>query len=285
MELKNKILYKGISKKLNSKRELMKQSLKYGQVRSALANEMFQEEIRDNVKMKTELVKGGVQVQIKEEELSQLFDVFLWKKLNSAKKEQLTENAFGQILLEMVDQNGTEISIDTTNMIAYGILQSERCLQKLYDELEKTKLYDVVLETFRKSEYIHDGFEEILDAKFANVSRLVRGLLIYFRNEESIDLYEMIMRIIYAGYKKQKNLIKKLRVLDMEVLRDDVIKIEKSALSSVCELVLMFVIAEDLGKLIEWDFEMLSLLKLMQGYEKELNGSFYTEEHISAKMT
>lgn len=32
MNITNKILYKGISKKLNSKQEFMKKSLKYGQV-------------------------------------------------------------------------------------------------------------------------------------------------------------------------------------------------------------------------------------------------------------
>lgn len=289
MDITEKILYKGIVMTMNSKSVLVKQCLKYEAIRKELAEKILEEgTFREKISVKMSPIKGGVSAEIPESYLDKVFDELIGKKIVNIKGIKGDKAIVLKEYMDVLKDNGKEISLDTTYMITYGILKTEACVKAFYEELQSQNLYEIVMEEFERSEDKSLDFEECLDAKEVKVSRMIRGLLYLFRREKSANLYETIMRVIYAGYQKQKNRIRKKRILDMDLIREmqkDVFQDNgKSVLLAACEEMVFCVIAEDLGIEINWEFEMLVLLDFVQQFASELSGEEAERIEIPSKM-
>lgn len=145
--------------------------------------------------------------------------------------------------------------------MVYGIVNSDRCRAAIMAEIkERDKYYACYEQSGYKNPYFEGFFraEQIWDA------RLLLGLLDRLRRDREDDgCYRQLMRIIYAGYGYIKRQIKTRDVITgataQEILRKDVPD-ENSMLPTVSRMMLMMVMAEDMGIPYEWDYNTLVML-------------------------
>lgn len=162
-------------------------------------------------------------------------------------------------------RNGEEIHLDVTYPMVYGIVNSDRCRAAIMAEIkERDKYYACYEQSGYKNPYFEGFFraEQIWDA------RLLLGLLDRLRRDrEDEGCYRQLMRIIYAGYGYIKRQIKTRDVITgttaKEILSRDVPD-ENAMLPTVSRMILMMVMAEDMGIPYEWDYNTLVMLHFFE---------------------
>lgn len=195
-------------------------------------------------------------------------------ELNEEKREQIYEEVFGEKLTEGSFEklsdvyqrllHKKEIVIDVIPFIAYAVIRNSRCRSMLFESL--TGCEKECLEAFQGSEYQSERFlrKFLLDERKA--AKLAVGLLLLLREEASQKKYQMVMSIIYAGYKSLKNVVKKLEHLEgkqFEELMEKDIMVELI----LSQMVIEMVIAEDLGIPRLEDYQFCQVVCMLKVYE------------------
>lgn len=284
MDITQTILYKGLSLKLHVKRAFMRQIIKSKEVVGELAELLKNERICSNLTLGSIKLGRGKQFQICEEDLDYLFDEMIGRKVTDSKLEKMSEDVRREWLMykDIFESDGEEVVLDVTNFITYAILMSSKCIKCLYEEIEDKQLHNTLVETFERSKYRAEDFEKCIDARKVGASRLIRGLLVLFREQRSEQLYRIIINVITAGFGRNRRMLKQYETLDSDALREIQRRfIDEENINYIylaCEQVIMYVLSEDLGKEICWDFTLLSLAYNYMSYAEELKGCYFQTE-------
>lgn len=289
MEVDKKFLYSGISITINAKKAFMKECLKYEVVRKHVAELLKREEIQKRFHVSNNyLGRANLKaVEVTEENLDILFDEIIGKKMDSTVFDKMDHSTREMLKLysSMFSINGEKKFLDVTNYLTYAVVKTEKCMKQLYFEIKSADLYTDILNEFDKSEYRNQCFEETIEAKEIVASRLFRGLLVKFRLEKSEKLYHMIMRILYAGYKKVKKELARIRKVNGDIIKsiqhNTVANKDNTALLIAGEQIVLYIIADDLNINIEWDFSLLTMVNCIIGIGWEFTSAKEAEREVT----
>lgn len=289
MDYKDSFLYRGLVIEVKAKQEFVLKTLEIDTLRTQIAKMIYDESQIEHTANCKELGGGlaAVQIALKQQELERIYDKLIKKKLRGTLSQAQSEEY--QMMLKiwekLLSQNGTTKYLDATNYLTYAVLESEACIRQLRDEIEKSGLYDELYSAFEQSDYKKQGFETLVDARLISESRLFRGLLVKFRQDLTTELYQMIMRILYAGYRKIKKELKRLDVLggeEMRAIQKPWLQSNNSPLFTSAVHMVIYVMANDLNVDVYWDFELLILASVVEQYEKTLLGKEWEEDATEA---
>lgn len=289
MDYKDSFLYRGLVIEVKAKQEFVLKTLEIDELRTKIAKMIYDESQIKHTSNCKELGGGlaAVQIALKQQELERIYDKLIKKKFRGTASQAQSEE--DQMMLEiwekLLSQNGTTKYLDVTNYLTYAVLESEACIRQLRVEIEKSGIYDELYSAFEQSVYKKQGFETLVDARLISESRLFRGLLVKFRQDLTTELYQMIMRILYAGYRKIKKELKRLDVLggeEMRTIQKPWSQSHHSPLFTSGVHMVIYVMANDLNVDVYWDFELLILASVVEQYEKTLLGKEFEEDAAEA---
>ena len=211
---KNMIIFNGLRCKVNTKAAFVDMCMETPALASKmLASPVVRSECERKVCSLEDNEKSGVyalRVELNEEKREQIYEEIFGDKLEEERFQELSE--IHRRLLEPIRvMHQKETKIDVIPFIVYGVVRNSRCKSMLLESLKGCE--KECLKLFQGSEYQSAGFlrKFLLDERKA--AKLMTGLLLLLRQEESEEQYRMVMNIIYAGYKSLKNVVKKLDYL------------------------------------------------------------------------
>lgn len=257
---RGKIVYEGIQKVINGKVIFMRQCMRYKAFVKELVKRIQEENLLDTLQY-SELCmrgKGFSTLTLCEKDLEELFDRMFLGKLNQHIRK--TDDPFYEIYALPMSRNEEEIKLDATYPIVYGIVTNERCRAALAKIEERNEYYTY----YEQSEYKNLYFEGFFRAEQIWDVRFLIGLLGKMRQErEDESIYRLLMKIIYAGYGYIKRQIKARDVISGTVVKEILCKEipeENCMLPMVGRIMLLMVMAEDMGIPYEWDYDTLVML-------------------------
>lgn len=264
-EKRGTIVYEGIRKVINGKAIFMRQCLCYKDIVKMIVENLEERTLPDGLQHDVLYLRdrGIANLTFYEEDLEALFDRLFLRKLARFKKE--SNDQLYELYTLPMSRNGEEIHLDVTYPMVYGIVNHERCRAAIAAEIkERDEYYACYEQSGYKNPYFEGFFrvEQIWDA------RLLLGLLDRLRRDrEDEGCYRQLMRIIYAGYGYIKRQIKTRDVITgttaKEILGRDVPD-ENAMLPAVSRMILMMVMAEDMGIPYEWDYNTLVMLHFFE---------------------
>ncbi|MCI9422983.1 MAG: hypothetical protein HFG81_09740 [Dorea sp.] len=269
---KNMIIFNGLRCKVNTKAAFVDMCMETPALASKmLASPVVRSECERKVCSLEDNEKSGVyalRVELNEEKREQIYEEIFGDKLEEERFQELSE--IHRRLLEPIRvMHQKETKIDVIPFIVYGVVRNSRCKSMLLESLKGCE--KECLKLFQGSEYQSAGFlrKFLLDERKA--AKLMTGLLLLLRQEESEEQYRMVMNIIYAGYKSLKNVVKKLDYLTGKQF-EELMRKDAMVEISLCQMVIEMVIAEDLDipRLMDYQFcQVVCMLKIYE--ERRLN--------------
>ena len=264
-EKRGTIVYEGIRKVINGKAIFMRQCLCYKDVVKMIVENLEEGTLPDGLQHDVLYLRdrGIASLTFYEEDLEALFDRLFLGKLARFKKE--SNDQLYELYTLPMSRNGEEIQLDVTYPMVYGIVNHERCRAAIAAEIKERDEYYACYE---QSGYKNPYFEGFFRAEQIWDARLLLGLLDRLRRDrEDEGCYRQLMRIIYAGYGYIKRQIKTRDVITgttaKEILGRDVPD-ENAMLPAVSRMILMMVMAEDMGIPYEWDYNTLVMLHFFE---------------------
>lgn len=264
-EKRGTIVYEGIRKVINGKAIFMRQCLCYKDVVKMIVENLEEGTLPDGLQHDVLYLRdrGIASLTFYEEDLEALFDRLFLGKLARFKKE--SNDQLYELYTLPMSRNGEEIHLDVTYPMVYGIVNHERCRAAIAAEIKERDEYYACYE---QSGYKNPYFEGFFRAEQIWDARLLLGLLDRLRRDrEDEGCYRQLMRIIYAGYGYIKRQIKTRDVITgttaKEILGRDVPD-ENAMLPAVSRMILMMVMAEDMGIPYEWDYNTLVMLHFFE---------------------
>lgn len=264
---KNMIIFNGLRCKVNTKAAFVDMCMETPVLASKmLASPVVASECGRRMCSLENEEKSGVyalRVELNEEKREQIYEEIFGEKLEDGRFEKLSE--IHRRLLEPIRvMHQKETKVDVIPFIVYGIVRNNRCRSMLLESLAGCE--KECLRIFQGSEYQSERFlrKFLLDERKA--ARLMVGLLLLLRQEESEEKYRMVMNIIYAGYKSLKNVVKKLDHLTGKQF-EEIMKKDILVELSLCQMVIEMVIAEDLDipRLLDYQFcQVVCMLKIYE---------------------
>ena len=264
-EKRGTIVYEGIRKVINGKAIFMRQCLCYKDVVKMIVENLEEGTLPDGLQHDVLYLRnrGIASLTFYEEDLEALFDRLFLGKLARFQKESNDE--LYELYTLPMSRNGEEIHLDVTYPMVYGIVNNNRCRAAIAAEIKERDEYYACYE---QSGYKNPYFEGFFRAEQIWDARLLLGLLDRLRRDrEDEGCYRQLMRIIYAGYGYIKRQIKTRDVITgttaKEILGRDVPD-ENAMLPTVSRMMLMMVMAEDMGIPYEWDYNTLVMLHFFE---------------------
>ena len=264
-EKRGTIVYEGIRKVINGKAIFMRQCLCYKEVVKMVVKSLEEGTLPGGLQHDALYLRdrGVASLTFYEKDLEELFDRLFLGKLARFKKE--SNDQIYELYTLPMSRNGEEIELDVTYPMVYGIVNNDRCRAAIAAEItERDEYYACYEQSGYKNPYFEGFFraEQIWDA------RLLLGLLDRLRRDrEDEGCYRQLMRIIYAGYGHIKRQIKTRNVITgtmaKEILGRD-IPDENAMLPTVSRMMLLMVMAEDMGIPYEWDYNTLVMLHFFE---------------------
>ena len=205
----------------------------------------------------------ALKVELNEEKREQIYEEVFGEKLTEGNFGKLSD-VYQRLLQPIRIMHKKEIMIDVIPFITYAVIRNSRCRSMLLESVAGCE--KECLEAFQGSEYQSERFlrKFLLDERKA--AKLAVGLLLLLREEASQKKYQMVMSIIYAGYKSLKNVVKKLEHLEgkqFEELMEKDIMVELI----LSQMVIEMVIAEDLGIPRLEDYQFCQVVCMLKVYE------------------
>jgi len=260
-EKRGSIVYEGIRKVINGKAIFMRQCLCNKNVAAMILENLEEGTLPDGLQYDALYLRdrGVASLTFYEKDLEALFDQLFLGKMARLKRE-LNDQLYELYMLPM-SRNGEEIQLDITYPVVYGIVSHERCRAAIAAEIKERDEYYACYEQSRYRNPYFEGFfraEQIWDV------RLLLGLLDRLRRDrEDEGCYRLLMRIIYTGYGRIKRQIKTRDVITGTTVKEILgrnVPDENTMLSTVSRMMLLMVMAEDMGIPYEWDYQTLVML-------------------------
>ena len=264
-EKRGTIVYEGIRKVINGKAIFMRQCLCYKDVVKTIVENLEKGTLPEGLQHDVLYLRdrGVASLTFNEKNLEDLFDQLFLGKMARFKKE--SNDKLYELYTLPMSRNGEEIQLDVTYPMVYGIVNNDRCRAAIAAEIKERDEYYAC---FEQSEYRNPYFEGFFRAEQIWDARLLLGLLDRLRRDRKDGgCYRQLMRIIYAGYGYLKRQLKARNVITgtmvQEILRGNV-PAENAMLSTVSRMMLLMVMAEDMGIPYEWDYNTLVMLHFFE---------------------
>ena len=270
-EKRENMILDGIRIRVNSKVIFMKEALKYKPVVEQLT-EMLQEdkEFRKKLRGFSEPIRPGsmIRLDLIEEDLVLIYDAMIRKK---GKKLQQIQDELIRFYVKVIEEGNLDVSLDITTFLAFAITDNEACRRELEQIPDKSEYYSL----WEQSEYRRYCLESRVAAENIWTLRQVIGMIEKARAAGGDVAYEELLRVIHLGFRKLKHQIKKMGRLSGAVLKkllQEEVQKRFYTYPVMCKTVVCLLLAEELGLRIEWDFDMLVIMKLLKNAEAELAG-------------
>lgn len=264
-EKRGSIVYEGIRKVINGKAIFMRQCLCYEDVLKLIVKNLEEGTLPDGLQRDVLYLRDGgiASLTFNEENLEALFDQLFLGKMARFKKE--SDDQFYELYMLPMSRNGEEIQLDVTYPMVYGIVNNDRCRAAIAAEIKERDEYYACYE---QSGYRNPYFEGFFRAEQIWDARLLLGLLDRLRRDRKDEgCYRQLMRIIYAGYGYIKRQIKTRNVITGTTAKEILcrnIPNENVMLPTVSRMMLLMVMAEDMGIPYEWDYDTLVMLHFFE---------------------
>lgn len=245
---------KGIECVFHTKAAFMTQTLKYraegDNAFLLLLKEsgVLDEEIEKMKRLRP--VNGTIQCSYGVKELEELYDRTIGRKTRKKGKKM---SLFTLAALKPIECNNQLFSMDTMGYLVYGVLGNERCCDafETYAEDKTAELY----KEYRESEYFGQPILHMFLQEKKKTAALLIGLLCKARKDEQHEgYYNDLMKIIYTGYRKFKNQLKRFHKVPGENLMD-ILAGEGNILFIGAEVIIYLLIANDLNLKIIPDYD------------------------------
>lgn len=269
---KRKLVYEGVKEVMNGKIMFMEQCMRFHAVREMIAERLDEDE---NLRQKLHSVTtGGGKEKMHHMALAREDFVLLYDTLYENRMKRLLENTEDSYILRCalpMQLDGTKMELDVTYFIVYGMMINPRCRKVFHEEADR---WEELLESYERSDYKNKYFEKCFRVEDVWDARALVGLLEKMREEgEGGVFYQILMKIIYAGYGYMKAPIRGRKCITGCWIRDflqDAFEQTRNMLSVVSQIFILLAIAEDLEVPYVWDYEMLVMFRSFQEFQEEM---------------
>lgn len=134
---------------------------------------------------------------------------------------------------------------------------------------------------FLQSQYKDCKMTGCIPVEYVWDMRLVIGVLLELRQVKDKILYQKVMRVIYSGYKTLKRDLKKHSYITGNILKEinsNFKNIKQDAMQMCSQILISFILMEELNIEMMWDFSIGLLLPFIERYEHELEQGYPTDE-------
>lgn len=270
---KTKILLDGLHVSFDGRSLFMKEIFRYPELRKEVMEKLLKEgELRDWVSEQTATVGGGCFVQLKfnEDDMITLFEKMT--KGGSEIRKLKPENPVKQYYYNKLGgkENKLKADVDGVLLLTYGIVNEKKCREKLKILFTEPERYYA---KFEESNYKDCRIFDCISAEYFWEARLLIGILQELRETRDSDMFQKVLQVIYAGYATLKKDIKKYSYMTGDMLKEihaNSKNNKKDAMIMNAQILISFIIMEELGTEILWDFTMGILLPFLEHFEQEL---------------
>ena len=210
---------------------------------------------------------GTTHLLLSEEDLVLVFDALFLKemdKLDLQKQEYLVK------YIPKIKKGDVQINLDAGWFLLYAMCSKQACRDML-DEVTERKEY---FELWEKSRYNSSFLEGYVPAEHVWYLRVMTGMLekVHLEGERG-PAYKLFMRILSAGYRELRRALKGKKELNNALLKE-ILDIQKrdqwNMLPHACQVLVLLVMAEDMGIYVCYDGEMVFLLEFLEHFQKEV---------------
>lgn len=224
--------------------------------------------------------KKMVRIELQEEDLKVLFDEIVCRDLPKLKARIMKEYLETK---EILKKDKSILSFDIVYYVAYGMAENETCREKLEELIINKEEY---LSYWEQSDYKNNWVERDVPTKYVWTYRLLIGMIEKIRKEDYRgETYRIFYQILYTGNRYWRKRIKKDAYITGEHIRDviePVILKIKNIFSVQCQLILLFLMGDDMGIPVVLDAYLMSFLQLYDTFtetdEEEIEEGVIIEE-------
>lgn len=265
------IIYHGIKEVLQGKKLFMMKILQYPEVAQALARRIEESELKDmlDVDIMPWKNKKRMHLALSESDLELIYDRLLGSDILKYMKKYEDEQLDAE--LELLMRDGETMEIDITYFLVYALMKKVQCRQKIQKELEEGNLS---WEYASRTRYRNENFEGLFPPEQVWTTRVLLGFLEKMREEPEYGAdYQLFMQIICAGYRKEKNQIKKARYFTGEELVEEGQKeINQGAnpIQIIGNIIIWMVLMDEMEKPLMLDYRLLTIILFWERYQQEM---------------
>ena len=268
-----KILLDGFHVSFDSRVLFMKEIFRYPKIREDVISRLLEGGELDKWKKTATAMVGGncfLHVELMEEDLIALFEKLTKQGRGMKKLEEQSSHV--QYLGGMLQNGKSEIKVDLDGvlLLAYGIVTVKGCRQELERIFTEPEKYYAKFET---SKYKECNVGSCIPVEYLWNMRLIIGILLELRETREESLYQQVVQVIYGGYGALKKDVKKHSYLTGGMIKDINVNFKntKEDTMQMCsQMLITFIIMEELGVEMMWDFSIGALLPFIDHYEEEL---------------
>lgn len=279
METK-KILLDGFHVTFDSRALFMQEMFRYPKVRDEAVLRLLKAgELEEWKKDESATIGGGhfMRMEFTENDLIALFEKLT--KHGELKKLE-PKDSYMQYTCGMLKGENAEIKVelDGVLLIAYGIVTAHGCREELKNVFPEPEKYYAM---FLQSQYKECKMTGCIPVEYVWDMRLVIGVLLELRQVKDKILYQKVMRVIYSGYKTLKRDLKKHSYITGNILKEinsNFKNIKQDAMQMCSQILISFILMEELNIEMMWDFSIGLLLPFIERYEHELEQGYPTDE-------
>lgn len=288
---KNKILLDGFHVSFDGRGLFMQEVFRYPKLREEVLHKLLEEgELEEWTKNQSATIGGGcfVHLEFREHDLITMFE-----KINKGGRElEKLKDKSPQMkyYCSMLQGDETEIKVDLDGilLVAYGLVNEEKCRQKIKQLFTEPERYYA---KFEASRYRECNVMGCISVEYLWDMRLIIGILLELQETKEASLYQKVMQVIYCGYATLKKDIKKHSYMTGDMIKEvnsNFKNMKEDAMQLNAQLLITYIIMEDLGINIMWDFSIGTLLPFMEHYTEELEKGVETDsvdEKTEAKQS
>lgn len=288
--MNKKILLDGFHVSFDSRVLFMKEAFYYPKAGKEIMKRLLEEGELEKLSGCDCFLLGSrqhIQMELSDDNLIAMFQKLVIKghKLQAlAKQDAYMQHAYDLLI---GGEPKIEVDLEGILLLAYGIVTSKGCrlgLERIFTAPEE---YFV---QFEESEYSKCKMGRCIPAEYLWDMRLVIGVLLKLRETRDERLYEKIMEVIYCGYGALKRDIKKHSHMTGNQLKEincNHNNALEDAMQMCSQMLITFIIMEELGVEMRWDFSIGAVLPFVECFEEELEEGFQVysvDEEIEAQQ-
>lgn len=269
-----RMIFEGVHESFSSKACFMEKALGVKQVQEDIAKRLMNGEGAIMESFKTAWVGAGAAalcMEAKDAELEKLFDG-MYGNIVKREMRKMTDDTMKDFS-RLATKNSREYHIEPGFFLLYAMCTNEACRERLVVEVTEREEYYALWE---QSVFHTQKLERHVPAAFVWDMRLMAGILEKLRLEgKRGDAYKSFMRIMYAGFGHLKRLLKGKQYASGGLIKEAFaaeVQEKHNMLSTLTSMVLVFIMAEDMGLRVLFDFDLVMMMPFLEDCQNELSG-------------
>lgn len=260
----NKIVYEGLKVKVYAKAAFIDACMKESHTaQQDMMGELIKSGRLNQVFRSVEWKQGSVVMETawddgKKEEV---FDILLEKRIEELK---YLPQPWEILLKPVLEMEQDTVCVDSLPFLTYAIVKNENCTQVLNSILldKKQDYYGA----YQRSAYREAPFFKWFLLEEQRMAKLILGFFLVLREQRKKEMYELLMKALYTGYKGFKNVLRKSD-LSGSGLFSKCMENEVSMELILSKMMVLLCMAEDKGILIKEDYYFYLTLDRFICYE------------------